>query len=66
MIKTTCPECDQDVRMETQPNMGEHVVCSACKTTLVVIRVTPVRLDWAFKDPFDHLLSNHEGTFTKI
>ncbi len=66
MIKTTCPECDHDVFMETMPNVGERVVCSACKTTLVVIRIKPVRLDWAFKDPIDSTASNHEDKFREI
>lgn len=66
MIKSPCPECDHDVLMETMPNMGEHVVCSACRTTLVVIRLSPVQLDWAFIDPINRSASSPEDKLIEI
>ncbi len=66
MIKSPCPECDQDVLLDTVPNMGEHVVCSGCRTTLVVIWLSPVRLDWAFIDPIDRSTSNPENKLAEI
>lgn len=60
MIKSVCPECDHDVLMETTPNVGERVICSSCKTILVVIRSSPVQLDWAFIDPIEGSTSNPE------
>jgi len=53
MIKSACPECDHEVQIETTPNLGDRVICLSCKTALVVIRLSPVQLDWAFIDPIE-------------
>jgi transposase-like protein len=60
MIKSACPECDHEVLIETTPNVGDRLICSSCKTTLTVIRLSPVQLDWAFIDPIEGSASNPE------
>ncbi|KPK92152.1 MAG: hypothetical protein AMJ88_11715 [Anaerolineae bacterium SM23_ 63] len=60
MIKSACPECDHDVLMETTPSVGDRVICSSCKTILVVLQSSPVLLDWAFIDPIEGAASNPE------
>lgn len=66
MIKSACPECDHDVQMETTPNVGERVICSSCKTILVVVQLSPVQLDWAFIDPIGSSASNSEDKLTNM
>ncbi|MCA9957706.1 MAG: hypothetical protein R3E31_27585 [Chloroflexota bacterium] len=45
-----CPECDTRIRFHTQPRMGQLVTCRECGEISEVIRVNPVRLDWAYAE----------------
>lgn len=49
----TCPACGTKLRFAQAPQLGEFVVCEECGTELEVIQLSPVKLDWAFEEPFD-------------
>jgi len=33
--------------------MGEFIVCQECGDELEVVSLTPIKLDWAYADPYD-------------
>jgi DNA-directed RNA polymerase subunit RPC12/RpoP len=46
-----CPECDYQVQFVAEPKRGDGLSCPNCLALLVVLRVQPVELDWAFQAP---------------
>lgn len=52
-IVAICPECDTKIRFDVLPHLGEFVNCPECDTMLEVVQRSPLKLDWAFEDPFD-------------
>ena len=48
--EVSCPECGI-VFMLSSPSLDQRVLCSACWTDLIVIRLNPPILDWAFAEP---------------
>lgn len=48
-----CPACDTRVRFEKAPKMGQFVTCPECENMLEVVRLSPIKLDWAFEEPFE-------------
>jgi lysine biosynthesis protein LysW len=48
-----CPECATNIRFEKQPVLHDLVTCPECGTELEVIKVSPLKLDWAYDDEDD-------------
>lgn len=46
-----CPECDSEVCFPTNPALDQRTICPRCGSELVVIRINPTVLDWAFVEP---------------
>ena len=53
MYNALCPECDQLLTFTYQPALCEPVGCHSCGSPLRVLRVDPLKLDWAYQEPFD-------------
>jgi uncharacterized paraquat-inducible protein A len=51
MMRAACPECDSWVKIDIDPKLGRRVYCSRCRSELIVIRLSPLELDWAFIEP---------------
>lgn len=49
----TCPGCGANIRLREPVRLGEFLICDECGDELEIISVSPVRLDWAFEEPFD-------------
>ena len=47
-----CPECDSKVNLKKSPRLGDIIVCKACETSLEVVELNPLELDWAFEDAY--------------
>lgn len=45
-----CPECDTRIRFHVQPRLGQLVTCRECGEISEVIRLEPIKLDWAYAD----------------
>lgn len=50
-----CPECDASVPFSSSPQKGQRVLCPSCHSVLIVNNLKPIRLDWAFVEPFNSL-----------
>ena len=48
-----CPGCGARIRFANKVQVGEFVNCEECGDELEVISASPIKLDWAFEDPFD-------------
>lgn len=48
-----CPGCGARIRFQNKVQVGEFVICEECGDELEVISKSPIKLDWAFEDPFD-------------
>lgn len=46
-----CPECDFQLELKAELKRGDQLVCPNCRSLLVVLRVDPLELDWAFQAP---------------
>ncbi len=47
-----CPGCGARIRFQ-QVELGEFVVCEECGDELEVVQLIPVKLDWAYSEPYD-------------
>lgn len=45
MPTSICPECDEEVFVESDSEQGDRVVCDECGSSLVVVGLDPVELD---------------------
>lgn len=48
-----CPSCDTNIRFRSKLYVGQMVTCPECGDMLEVVRLNPIKLDWAFEEPFD-------------
>lgn len=55
-----CPGCGARIRFQNKVQVGEFVNCEECGDELEVVSATPIKLDWAFEDPFD---DNFDGDY---
>ncbi len=55
-----CPECATNIRFDSQPALHDLVTCPECGTELEVIKVSPLKLDWAYDDEDDDWSDNDE------
>lgn len=46
-----CPECDAEVSFRNKPTIDQRAYCQRCGSDLIVIRLNPTTLDWAFSEP---------------
>ncbi len=49
----TCPECEADVRVDTDADKGETVQCEECGMALEVVGLDPVELDIVEEEDYD-------------
>jgi alpha-aminoadipate carrier protein LysW len=49
----TCPDCDQDVHVDTDADKGDVVSCEECGTDLEVVGLDPVELDVVEEETID-------------
>ena len=45
MITILCPECQQTIKFDSEPKIGQQTVCQSCEKELVVTWLFPVSLD---------------------
>ncbi|MCZ7666715.1 MAG: hypothetical protein M5U34_05530 [Chloroflexi bacterium] len=47
-----CPECSAVIQLSAHLPVCHLLLCPQCETLLVITAVHPLRLDWAFEEPF--------------
>jgi len=45
MPTSICPECDEEVYVDSEIEQGDQVTCEECHSELVVVGLDPVELD---------------------
>ena len=50
--RATCPDCGSAVFL-TRPELDDEVVCDECGSSLIVVKLNPLKLDWAYHDDDD-------------
>ncbi len=55
-----CPECDGEVRVSTDVEIGDTVSCPECGAELEIIETDPLELDLAQEDEEDYLDEEEE------
>ncbi|MEJ2211717.1 MAG: hypothetical protein P8129_22145 [Anaerolineae bacterium] len=48
-----CPDCEEPIRMNVQPKVGQRITCRSCGAELEVIEASPLELDWAYDGPVE-------------
>ena len=41
-----CPDCEERIQLDTDPELGQRVLCPHCWANLEVIRLWPLKLSW--------------------
>jgi lysine biosynthesis protein LysW len=52
-FEATCPACGSPIRLRKMPGKGQFITCFECDTMLEVVRLAPLKLEWAFESPFE-------------
>lgn len=52
-IRTSCPDCGAALYLESRPELDEEIICDECESSLIVVRLNPLKLDWAYEDDND-------------
>lgn len=48
-----CPDCEEPIRLNVQPRVGQPITCRSCGAELEVIETSPLELDWAYDGPVE-------------
>ena len=48
-----CPGCGARLRFQQKVELGEFIVCQECGDELEIVNLSPIKLDWAYADPYD-------------
>lgn len=48
-----CPDCEEPIRLNVRPEVGQRIGCRSCGAELEVIETSPLELDWAYDGPVD-------------
>lgn len=48
-----CPGCGARLRFQHKIELGEFVVCQECGDELEIVKLSPIKLDWAYAEPYD-------------
>ena len=46
MLTAVCPECEHELKFDSIPEIGQHVVCENCNKQLEVTWLFPLALDY--------------------
>lgn len=50
MTAVECPSCGKEIKLFSNPKVGQQVVCKACDAELEVVWLEPLELDWYYED----------------
>ena len=47
VILQSCPECEENIEIETTAMLGELIICDACCVDLEIVSTSPIQLELA-------------------
>lgn len=56
-----CPNCDNKVFIDMEPEIGFHLLCKTCQTPLVIVWLNPIELSLIDYEEYDII---DEGSIT--
>ena len=60
MPTSICPECDEEVYVDSETEQGDRVSCDECGTSLVVVGLDPIEMDVYEESEADDLADEEE------
>lgn len=48
-VTTFCLECERELDLGNQPQIGQRVKCEYCEVQLEIINIEPLELDWIYE-----------------
>ena len=60
MPTSICPECDEEVYVDSETEQGDRVSCDECGTSLVVVGLDPIEMDVYEESEVDDLAEDEE------
>jgi alpha-aminoadipate carrier protein LysW len=60
MPTSICPECDEEVYVDSEVEQGDRVSCDECGTSLVVVGLDPIEMDVYEESEADELVDDEE------
>ena len=57
-----CPECDATLRLKSV-RLGQQITCRECGTSLEIVELDPIELDWAFDEALEEEEEEHEPRY---
>ncbi len=66
MPTSVCPECEEEVYVDSEMEQGDQVSCDECHSSLVVVGLDPIELDLReesddYSDDEDYESQDYEG-----
>ncbi len=52
-LTTLCPDCLTTIRFVANPELGQLVTCPECAEEFEVVGLSPLKIEWTYKDPDD-------------
>lgn len=46
-----CLDCDRQLDLEIDPQVGQRVKCQSCEVEFEIINLKPLELDWVYDGP---------------
>ena len=53
MVTVFCIDCEEPIRLDSRPMVGDVVLCCNCGTEYEVINADPIELDWTYLEPIE-------------
>ena len=51
MATVFCLDCDREINLGYQFNLGEKIKCPSCEAKMEIIKADPPQLDWTYEGP---------------
>jgi len=61
MPKVICPVCGQEIGISDRLKIGGKVNCQYCNEKLIVLRLSPVELEWSDDEEWDDSLDRKQA-----
>jgi lysine biosynthesis protein LysW len=53
MLNVHCMECKAMIHLGNHPQKGQIIYCNQCGARMVVVKLSPIELEWLFDEGYD-------------